>query len=61
MEKVVKNTQTDELFIETINIKDFKPRIEKWMNNHKQPCPLPSGHYIFRYPSDYNCEFIEWK
>ncbi len=53
--KIVKNISTDELFIST-EIKDWKSRFEAWVKDHHNPCPMPCDHYIFKYPSDYNCE-----
>lgn len=53
----VVRTRSGELFIET-GPREWKNRLAAWDADHSQPCPLPTGHRIFRYPEEYGAEFI---
>lgn len=33
-------------------------RLEAWKKDHRNPCPMPKGHMMFKKPADYGCEKI---
>ncbi len=63
MNKIVKNTTSGELFIETVwgHSKLWTARLEAWRIDHNQPCPMPEGHLMFKHPKNYGMVEVDAK
>lgn len=50
--RIVRKLDSGERFIETPP-EHWAARLHAWKRDQGQPCPLPVGHLMFRFPTEY--------
>jgi len=54
----VRRKSSGEVFLEC-PLKYWLYFLDIWKKDHKEPCPMPVGHLMFKYPDQYGMEPLE--